>query len=306
MRPVIKIIDWLSSSPEAEEAYYLFGVLKDVLPTFAAIAKLAFDDPCRPSEERWDEEVKFIRDFYLHFHIRALSLLEALSGYDFDPSSSVEHRLATKNLSRVLNDLENSFALKNDSDRAIRRQLGFDEQMNRAYPKLRALHRILPSDGSLFPEAELASLSLIIRLHSSKPEKCTNILVALEDAVNRIVGLRPDTQSMSTCPLRFTDYPAKDLRIFSTMLFKALERSWKCQCNNHVLLNRPIKLNLTRYQRFELKSLSRRELGRNLALFQVLFPTSTGALFWKHMDVTVQTQYVSLCAFLAAFVGHLV
>ncbi|CEJ93523.1 hypothetical protein VHEMI09104 [[Torrubiella] hemipterigena] len=277
-----------TESKPAHNTDDLTNLLVAVLPTFIGVAKRAWDQiPDRQEGE--PIEIVTRRDFYQNFYAKAFSLFALLSRHDIDPGNSDTTSLSNL-LLKLLDMLENAFiSWKDPSAIVVCSQLGLDRRPTDLYPKLYALWRIVPDDGIEVNESVAKSLGIIIQVYSRKAEKRRNILNNLVALFSHLDSAQSYLdQQNSECPLRFDNYPIKNLRRFLATLFLVLEKSWRCKCESIAHSSRAIKLNLTQHRRFETRPLDGQHVLQNKALFRVMFPTSFGPPRWQNTDITVK------------------
>lgn len=291
-----------TESKPAHNTDYLTNLLAAVLPTFIVVAKRACDEvPDRQEGESIEIVTK--RDFYQNFYAKAFCLSAVLSRHDIDPGASDTASL-DKLLLKLLDTLENAFiSWKDPNAIAVCNQLGLDRRQTDLYPKLYALWRIVPDDGSEVNEPVAKNLGIIIQLYSRKADKRRNTLNNLVALFSHLDSAQYCVdQQNSECPLRFDNYPIKNLRRFLATLFLVLEKSWRCKCDSVAHSSRAIKLNLTHHRRFETAPLDGQHMMQNKALFRVMFPTSFGPPRWQNTDITVKhIEYVFFCFFFSFF-----
>lgn len=262
----------------------MYQLLVAVLPTFNAIAEEACNDPSAPDN--------FTHKFYILFYEKVFSLqafFKQLDPTEIVQGISADEAEVKRNLARVLDELENRFVSKKgrEAGPAFQR-LGFERRAE-PYPKLRALRRILPDDGTL-SEGLFKDVNSIIRIDNKSSEKRENLLQNLSKALHFFYGLLPGArESDSPCPLRFEDYPLKHVWKLTKKLFDVVQRNWCCQCSSHA--RREARLNLTQCQRFETAPARGQIISSSEARFRILFPiTSLDSLMWQDTEIAVKSR----------------
>ncbi|KAJ4315293.1 hypothetical protein N0V84_008449 [Fusarium piperis] len=262
----------------------MYELLVAVLPTFNAIAERACSDVSDPQSRT--------HTFYIHFYEKIFSLQAFFQKWDpteIAQGISADEVEVKRNLVRVLDELENRFVSKKgrEAGPAFQR-LGF-ERRDEAYPKLQALKRILPDDGTL-SEDFFADVNSIIRIDNKSSEKRESLLQNLSKALHFFYGMLPSTrESGSPCPLRFEDYPLKHVWKLTKKLFDVVQRNWCCQCSSHA--KREARLNLTQCQRFETALVRGQVISSSEARFRILFPiTSLDAVLWQDTEIAVKNR----------------
>ncbi|KAJ4179988.1 hypothetical protein NW755_012028 [Fusarium falciforme] len=159
------------------------------------------------------------RTFYLHFHTKVYNLYAVL--VQWDPAETVQRLSADetevqKNLMIVLSELEKVFVSQKgvEAGRAFKR-LRFERRQGESYPKLRALRRTLPKNGTLDDDF-LKDVHYIMRINKKSAKKQEELLWNLGEALQFFYNLQPFTsESDPSCPIRFSDYPLKHASLSS-------------------------------------------------------------------------------------------
>ncbi|CEJ81249.1 hypothetical protein VHEMI01389 [[Torrubiella] hemipterigena] len=280
-------LSWLSQdATPAPNTAYLLNLLVHVLPTFAAVAMLSQDAECHNSSGRIGDNILNRREFNQEFHIKTVALHAILTNIDLNSINATADLDSA--LLQVLDILENSFVSWTGNAKKIADDLGLQRQKNVVYPKLCALRELLPDYKSPASFNILNSLTQITRTYSNSVSKREKILNTFDGAFATAQSLLPNIESRVDCPLLLLDYPAKGQHECSETLFTVLRKRWICECNSLLHLGRPMKLNLTQHQRFEMERVSGCEDVGNQAQFRLLFPTSAGSLRWQHADIAVK------------------
>ena len=267
----------------------LCSLLVAVLPTFIAIAEKtrnnlsdAFDSEGNPTGP--------LR-FYIHFNTDVFNLNAVL--VKWDPTEVVQSLLTDEtelqqHLIGILNELENRFVSFNRAAAPALRQLGFKRKNDETYPKLRGLRRILP-EGDTLSEDFLEKVNTIMRIHNKREEKQRRLLSTLGEALKFFYNMQPlSGESDPLCPIRFTDYPLRNMWKLTTKLFGAIQRNWSCQCRGSAShIGRKTRLNLTQHQRFETAPVRGQDPLRRSARFRILFPTSAPHVDWQDTEIAV-------------------
>ncbi|KAM0547324.1 hypothetical protein ACHAPJ_010460 [Fusarium lateritium] len=266
---------------DTDDAYALVVA---VLPVFIAIAERSLAD-------RYNSEPS-TETFYSRFYLTVSNLNAVL--VIWDPTETVQELSTTElevkgNLMRVLKELESRFLSQNDDEAGPAfRRLGFQCRKNEIYPKLRALRRATPENGSQ-DETFLMDVDHIMRLHNKSPEKQGKVLRHLGEALDFFLDLNSFTESsISQCPIRFSDYPMKHVRKLTKTLFDVVRMNWRCQCPGDEFHNgRKTRLNLTQNQRFDTTRTYGQVFSNYETRFRVFFPTSSRDLEWQDTEIAV-------------------
>ncbi|KAJ4190525.1 hypothetical protein NW767_011353 [Fusarium falciforme] len=274
-----------ATAPDCETGD-ICALLRAVLPTFIAIAERTRNN--LPDSSGTDET----RTFYLLFNTNVFNLYAVL--VQWDPTETVQRLPADeakikRNLMRILDELENVFVSQKgeEAGRAFER-LGFKRRQGETYPKLRALKRTLPQDNPL-NEDLLNDVDYIMRINKKSAEKRERLLRNLGQALDFFYNIQPFTsESDSSCPIRFSDYPLKHVRKLAKTLFGVVQTNWCCQCRSSAShVGRKTRLNLTQHQRFETVPTGGQVLSNSETRFRILFPTSSHNLEWQDTEITV-------------------
>ncbi|RSL81916.1 hypothetical protein CEP51_005512 [Fusarium floridanum] len=264
----------------------VYALLKAVLPTFIARAERTRNSPTDASGS--DEALAFC----LHFNTKVFNLWAVL--VQWDPTETVQRLSAEeakvkRNLMRVLDELENLFVSQKgeEAGRAFE-HLGFKRRQSETYPKLRALRRTLPK-GETLDEDFLKDVDHIMRISKKGAEKRERLLRNLGQALDFFYNIQPfTTESDTSCPIRFSDYPLRHVRKLSKTLFCVVQTNWCCQClssASHV--SRKTRLNLTQHQRFKTTTTGGQVLSNSEIRFRILFPTNSHNLEWQDTEIAV-------------------
>ncbi|KAM5347454.1 hypothetical protein ACJ41O_010459 [Fusarium nematophilum] len=278
----------------------IYDVLTAVLPAFIALADCIRrrEDVAAvgvPGSSSTDTAT-----FHLHFYAKLFTLNAVLTAWNpievVQPSSADEAELQS-NLIRILDELESRFlSWKDEKVSSACLRLGLGRGRNEPYPKLHALRRILPEKGESNDDF-INALTEIIRIGSKSARKREKLLQNLDQALGFFYNLQSSTtESDSSCPKRFSDYPWQHIRKFTKSLFEVLQKSWCCQCRSsspwHV--SRKARLNLTQHQRFETARCHGQDFSTSQAIFRILFATSSRNLEWQDTEIAVQSLYHEL------------
>lgn len=278
------------SDPDATNK--LLRLLTRVLPAFASVAMFENDGGCIWSDldDKEDKRSSETRQFLQDFNIKVTQLYLAIECFDADlPSNTADLDFV---LLRVVDMLERSFVPTSAEAELHCRVLGLEKNPSENFPKLSALSRVLPENGAmLYDEEKIVALSHILSLQSGSLSKYGKKLLVLDDAFSMLHQMQQSVHSLSDCPLRVRDYPAYYLHEASETLFSVLQKRWRCVCDSPLHLNRPLKLNLTQHQRFDMEPRRDCKLPPvDQTQFRLLFPTSLGALQWQHADVAIKNK----------------
>lgn len=264
----------------------IYTLLRTVLPTFISIAERTRNN--LPDDSSSDKT----QTFYLHFLTKVYNLHAVL--VQWDPTETVEsfspdEVKVQRNLMRVLDELENVFVSHKGAEagRAFER-LRFERRQGESYPKLRALRRALPGDNVL-DENFLNDVDYIMRINKKSTEKRERLLRNLGQALDFFYNTQPfTTQSDSSCPIRFSDYPLRHIRKLAKTLFGVVQTNWCCQCPvNESHVSRKTRLNLTQHQRFETTPVGGQVFLNSETRFRILFPTNSRNLEWQDTEIAV-------------------
>ncbi|KAI0881978.1 subtilase [Annulohypoxylon maeteangense] len=269
----------------------LYDLLVAVLPTFAALA----DNVLKQLEASNSDLTT--QTFHLHFKAKMVNLYAVL--FTWDPTEHVQRLSADEdevrnNLLGVLSELESRFLSWKSNDIGLAcKRMGLERKKeDETYLKLRALRRILPEDCN--PDEKLVgTLTTIIRIDNKRADKRERLLQTLDRAFGFFFSLQPfGTESDSSCPIRFSDYPWKHLWKLTKTLFNVVEKNWSCQCSiSPYHADRKARLNLTHYQRFETAPTPGQVLSNSKALFRVLFPTANSRdTEWQDTEISVKNR----------------
>ncbi|KDN64032.1 putative subtilase [Colletotrichum sublineola] len=255
----------------------LHALLVDVLPTFSDIAERTRNE--LPDSDGSTTEAL---QFYTRFNADVFNLL----------SGDEVRTGVTKHLTNILNELEIRFVTQKDEKaRSAFRRLGFERREADIYPKLRALVRTLPEDGAR-GEDFLTNVHHITRITRTKSKHQRELLRILAEALVFFYGLLDYiTEPDSPCPLRFSNYPPRNMYQFTEKLFNMVQVNWCCQCPNSAPhASRKTRLNLTEHQRFATAPDRGEDSPRNEARFRILFPTSSLDYYWQDTEITVHNR----------------
>ncbi|KAK1254162.1 hypothetical protein MKX08_008157 [Trichoderma sp. CBMAI-0020] len=275
----------------------IYELLVAVLPTFIALAEINY------SLLEAAENSEALRSFYIDFKAKAYNLHSAL--HIWGPFETLQ-RLSAEDeirdeLSRVLHELETRFLSWNSKNARVCRRLGLQRKEGEAYPKLRALRRILPDDDRL-DEESVTALTAIVRIDNNRAAKQKQLLRSLQSASSFLYDLQPSSiEDGSSCTTRFTDYPLQHIKGLTKTLFEVLSKNWPWPCHclgashlpqcpvaSHV--NRKTRLNLTQHQRFETAPRHGQSLSRTKALFRILFPTDMPSEHWQDTEIVIHSR----------------
>ncbi|KAF4463389.1 subtilase [Fusarium albosuccineum] len=233
-----------------------------------------------------------IQDFYLHFRAKVFNLKAVLVVWDpleTVQGLSTDENEVQKNILSILNELEARFWSWKGREACLAcRRLQLERRNDETYPKLRALRRILPEDGNL-DDSVMRDLSVIIRIDNKRADRREMLLRNLDQTLGFFYNLQPaPTESESSCPKRFSDYPLKNVWDLTRTLFKTLQRNWFCQCpNNPAHIDRKTRMNLTRHQRFDTSPRHGELLLNSQVDFRMFFPIGARALQWQDTKISV-------------------
>ncbi|KAK5656655.1 hypothetical protein OQA88_4635 [Cercophora sp. LCS_1] len=268
----------------ASELDDLYELALAVLPPFSRCAKQMIDGAAKSPPSAPDRDATaFLEKFYsTTFTIHNILLF-------FDPNHpAVDQERTARNLMLILDELESRFLSRGRLLALFSSNVTDDE----TYPKLRAFRRSFVEDDPLHDQ-NVDPLMRNARIASSSAKKRSKLLASLNESLTFFgLALANADEGDTPCPLRFEEYPSRQVVRFASVLHSVLRERWCCGnrfgCRVAAHTSRRMQLSLTAYRCFETAPVRDQNARAGDGYkFQVLFPKQA-AIQWQDSEIRVK------------------